>query len=154
MIKSLGSKPVTIALVAALGAAAAVGLTSSPAFAASSTAGKNGFDRSGKCDANVAVSDVTSYGKVEVFGGFVCPTGSGLFNEPTGATIRVRMYKNGVEILQSLKNVPTGNKPFTISSDFHAITYPDYSSTDRFKGVIEISSLSGSVKLTTGEITT
>ncbi|MER7894565.1 hypothetical protein ABTX15_32850 [Micromonospora sp. NPDC094482] len=140
----------------AAAAAITLGLLSfaNPASAASSVASKKDFDQSRRCDANVTVSDVTTYGKVEVYGGFVCPTGSGLFNEPVRATITIQIYRNGVSILRSQKELAFGTRPLTLSSDFYAITYPDYSSSDRFKGWMQISSLSGSVTLTTGEITT
>ncbi|KIR63360.1 hypothetical protein TK50_21240 [Micromonospora haikouensis] len=102
----------------------------------------------------MVISDVTTSGKVEAYGGFVCPTGSGLFNEPVRATITLQIYRNGVSILRSQKELTFGTRPYTLASDSYSITYPDYSSSDRFKAWMQISSLSGSVTLTTAEITT
>ncbi|MEU8409350.1 hypothetical protein AB0C19_24405 [Micromonospora sp. NPDC048842] len=152
MIRNFNSRA-ALAVAGIVSATAAVGLISTPAYAASSVAGKDGWDKSRNCDANVVVSDATSSGKIEVYGGFVCPTGTGIINEPQVATIRIIMFRNGDQILQSKKNVTMGKKPFSIASDSHAITYPDYSSSDNFYGVMEITSLSGYVRLTTGIIT-
>jgi hypothetical protein len=149
---------------ARLGAVAvAVGVTLAVAVpgtaqAASKFANKAGFDHSKRCDAIVGVSDETSSGKVEVFGGFSCPTGSGLFNQPEPTTIRVKIFRGNQEVIQSKKNVASckqvGGKWFTCSSDSHQVTYPDATSSNTFYGQMEITSFSGSVTLTTGKITT
>ena len=124
----------------------------SPAYAASSSASRDNFAQ--HCDAQVHVSDRTAAGKVETFGGFSCPTGTGLFNEPEQATIVVMIIRNGTEVIRSYKGLATCYKPFTCSTESHSVTYPDYSTNDRFRGRIQITSFSGSVTLTTGEITT
>lgn len=127
-----------------------------PAFAASKFASKDNFDRSRKCDAILGVSDETTSGKVEAYGGFSCPTGSGLPNTPEKTTIRVRLFMNGQEIVQSKKTSATCNTgssfPVTCSTDSHQVTYPDYSSTDTFYAKMEIDSFGGNVTLTTGTI--
>jgi hypothetical protein len=128
------------------------------AHAASKFANKDGFDRSGGCDAILGVSDETTPGKVEVFGGFSCPTDSGLWNMPEVTTIRLRIFQDGQEVIQSkkaLKSCKTvkGTK-WTCATDSFELTFPDYSSSDSFYGKMEISSFGGSVTLTTGAITT
>jgi hypothetical protein len=55
---------------------AGVALGAGPAHAADTGAYKNNFNGRG-CDALVFVSDTTSSGKVEAFGGFNCPRTSG-----------------------------------------------------------------------------
>jgi hypothetical protein len=127
--------------------------TTSRALAASSSAGRNNFQ--GQCDAQVHVSDATSYGDVEVFGGFSCPTGTGLWNHGVQTTIKVIIIRNGVEIKNSTFTCPTCIQKFwTCSTESWQTVYPDYSSTDRFRGKMIITSLGGSVTLTTGEIST
>ncbi|MCM4083645.1 hypothetical protein [Paractinoplanes hotanensis] len=127
------------------------------AAAASRLASEDGFDRTGACDAIVGVSDETSSGNIEVYGGFSCPTDSGLWNTPEPTTIRVRLFRNGNEIIQSKKNSATcftgAGVEWTCSTDSHSVTYPDYSGNDSFYGRIEIVSFSGNSTLTTGSIT-
>jgi hypothetical protein len=140
------------------GLAAVMILPPSSAFAASKVASKDGFDNSGLCDAIVAVSDETTSGSVEVFGGFSCPTGYGLWNQPVGSTIRVKIFRNGKEIIQSKKAVPTctyiGAVRVTCSSDSHQVKYPDYPGKDSFRGEMEIVSVGGTVTLKTSTIKT
>jgi hypothetical protein len=120
---------------------------------ASASAGRNNFQR--ECDAQVHVSDTTSSGNVEVFGGFACPTGTGLWNHSVPSTIKVIIIRNGVEIKNSTFTCPSCIEKFwTCSTESWQVTYPDYASTDRFKGKMVITSLGGSVTLTTGEIRT
>src|SRR5690348_7639118 len=58
--------------VVAAAAVAGVALAAAPAHAADTGAYKDNFNNRG-CDALVYVSDTTSSGKVEAFGGFNCP---------------------------------------------------------------------------------
>lgn len=141
-----------IMTAAALGVAVVLTVAVSPAQAASASAGKDNF--AGACDAQVHVSDATTFGRVEGFGGFSCPTGVGLLNEPSQATITIMIFRNGVEVIRSHYDIPTCIRPTTCSTDSHSVTYPDYASTDRFKSRMQITSLSGSVTLTTAEIST
>jgi len=128
------------------------------ALAASKFASKDSFDTSKTCDAIVGVSDETTSGKIEVFGGFSCPTGFGLANQPEVATIRVRLFENGQEVVQSKRNMPTcstvnGIKK-TCSSESHQVTWPDDpNKSESYYGKIEIVSFTGTVTLTTGTIT-
>ncbi len=128
------------------------------AHAASQFADKDGFDRSRRCDAIVGVSDETTSGKVEVFGGFSCPSDQRLWNMPEATTIRVRIFMNGQEVIQSKKTLKTcktvNGLKLTCQSDSHQVSFPDDSSNDRFYGRMEITSFSGTVTLTTGTITT
>jgi hypothetical protein len=143
---STGAVVVTTAVISLTAAA-------SPALAASSSASRNNFQYD--CDAQVHVSDATSYGDVEVFGGFSCPSGTGLWNHGEPTTIKVIIIRNGVEIQNSTRTCPTCiQKFYTCSTESWQTKYPDYSSTDRFRGKMIITSLGGSVTLTTGEIRT
>ncbi|XVU24082.1 hypothetical protein ACQPZJ_43735 [Actinoplanes sp. CA-054009] len=141
--------------ISAAGVVAAVAMPGQ-ALAASQFASKNGFDTSKKCDAIVGVSDETTSGKIEVYGGFSCPTGYGLANQPEKATIRVRLFQNGQEVVQSKRSMPdcsgTTSIRKTCSSESHQVTYPDNSGTQTFYGKIEIVSFSGTVTLTTPTI--
>jgi hypothetical protein len=154
-----GRRTLVRSAIAALlaGLAALVTLLPGSAHAASEFANKDGWDKSGKCDAIVGVSDETTNGTVEVYGGFSCPTGTGLWNQPEKATIRVRIFQNGKEIIQSkktLKDCQHLKAKVTCSSDHHEITYPDYAGTDKFHGQMEIVSFGGTVTLTTPTIKT
>jgi hypothetical protein len=154
MMTRLGTARLVAAMTAAAaGMAIALVSPAGPAYAASASAGKNNFQR--ECDAQVHVSDATSSGNVEVFGGFACPTGTGLWNNGVASTIKVIIIRNGVEIKNSTFTCPSCIEKFwTCSSESWQVTYPDYASTDRFKGKMVITSLGGSVTLTTGEIRT
>jgi hypothetical protein len=126
------------------------------AFAATESSTKNNWDRSRGCDAVVSVSDVTTSGKVEVYGGFACPSNSGLWNQPEGATIRVKLFVNDQEILQSKKALKTcktvSGIKWTCHSDSHQVAITDDSGTDRFRGEMQIVSFSGTVTLATPTI--
>ncbi|WP_189082853.1 hypothetical protein, partial [Mangrovihabitans endophyticus] len=133
------------------------GWSTSPASAASAFDSRDNWDRSGECDAILGVSDETSDGEVEVFGGFSCPDPpGGLWNSPEPTTIRVRLFRNGSEIIQSKKSEKTcknvGGVAMTCRTDSHSVSYPDYSSSDSFYGKMEIVSFGGTVTLTTGSI--
>jgi hypothetical protein len=134
-------------------------ITPGAAYAASQFASKNNFDNTSRtCDAIVGVSDETTSGSVEVYGGFSCQTGTGLWNQPEAATIRVRLFMNGQEVIQSKKTLATCIKvsglKVTCSTDSHQVTYPDNSGNQQFYGKIEIVSFSGNATLTTPSITT
>lgn len=143
--------------MAVLAGTSVTAFAATPASAAESSAGQNGFDRTGTCDSIVGISDSTTSGKIEVFGGFSCPTSGGLLNTPTVTTIRVRLFRNGTEIIQSKKNSATcfakSGANWTCSTDSHSVTYPDASSSDKFYGRLEIVSFSGNSTVTTGTIT-
>jgi hypothetical protein len=141
--------------VSALGIALAT-VVPGQALAASKFANKNNFDTPRKCDAVVGVSDETSSGKIEVFGGFSCPTGLGLANMPEKATIRVRLFEDGQEVVQSKRTMPdcnSGRLRITCSSESHQVTWPDARASAKYYGKMEIVSFSGKVTLTTPTIT-
>lgn len=127
-------------------------LTATPALAASAAASRDNFDRSGQCDAVVIVSTNTSFGNVEVFGGFACPTGSGLFNKPLATTIKVMIIRNGAEVIRNTRPLPTCNDPLTCSSDSNSVTLPNEDGDQSYSGRMEITSPSGHVDLTTDVI--
>lgn len=126
------------------------------AMAASKFANKDKFDTAKLCDAVVGVSDETTTGKIEVFGGFSCKTGFGLANFPEKTTIRVRLFKNGQELLQSKKAVKNcfrfDGVAHSCSSESHQVAFPDDSTSDRYWGKMEIVSFTGRVTLTTKAI--
>jgi hypothetical protein len=72
------------------------------------------------------------------------------------ATIRVRIFENGQEVIQSKRTLPDCSHASihkTCSSESYQVTFPDYSSSDKFYGKMEIVSFSGTVTLTTPTIT-
>jgi hypothetical protein len=143
-------------IIAALAGLALVAVVPGQAMAASKFANKDGFDSSKRCDAILGVSDETTSGKVEVFGGFSCPTGYGLANQPEKATIRVRLFENGQEVVQSkrtLKDCSKASIKKTCSSESHQVTWPDDAKkSEKYYGVMEIVSFSGTVTLKTATI--
>ncbi|WP_144420344.1 hypothetical protein [Micromonospora haikouensis] len=85
--------------LAATGTAAALVLFSStPAMALSSTGFKDSFFN--QCDANVTIDDalVGSPGKIEAWGGYVCPTGS-----TWAGTMTITIKRNGVAVKKTDK---------------------------------------------------
>ncbi|MFF0776525.1 hypothetical protein ACFYUK_47115 [Nonomuraea wenchangensis] len=120
--------------------------SATPASAASSTAGRENFYRN--CDAVLAVSDQTTPGSVEVYGGWGCDATSYFYP----GQIILSLYLNGVEVMHSEKKTPDLSRPQSFS---HAVTHPDYSTTDYFYGKMTIKGAGGvNFTLTTGKIRT
>jgi hypothetical protein len=142
----------TAGVAAALAFTGALVFAASPAHALSAAASKDNFQ--GGCDALVIVSDTTSSGNVEAFGGFSCPAGEGLWNHGVPATIKMILIQNGTEVINSVRTLPTCWEFWTCRSESWQVKLPDYAGTDRFRGKMVITSLGGSVTLTTGEIRT
>ncbi len=128
------------ALAAALVAAAA-----GPAAAASSSAGRDNFWRN--CDASVTVSDATSPGDVEVYGGWACATGTHF--QPSSITMI--LYYQGREVKRSKKSSPSLE---SVSNLAHWIAYPDWSSRDAYHGAMLVEGPGVKFTLTTRTIRT
>ncbi|WP_148427326.1 hypothetical protein [Micromonospora sp. AP08] len=131
-------------LLAAVAVACVVvgGFTPSSAQAASASTGRDNFY--GTCDAQVHVSDTTTAGRVEVFGGWGCQVDKYF----TGTLVCV-LYLNGAEKARVATDLKTS------STEFCAVTYPDYSSTDTFYGKLIVKGAgSTNFTLTTGSIRT
>lgn len=120
----------------------ALGFAPSAAHAASSSAGRDNFYHT--CDAQVHVSDGTTAGKVEVFGGWGCRT-----DQVFVGTLVCIIYVNGAEKLRtSVDLVVASTKDCSVS-------YPDYSSSDSFLGKLIVKGAGGvNFTLTTGSIRT
>ncbi|SHN47205.1 hypothetical protein [Cryptosporangium aurantiacum] len=129
-------------LIVALSTVVALVLTGSGANAASSSVGKNNFY--GTCDAQAHVSDATTSGKVEVFGGWGCQV-----NKYFTGTLVCAIWVNGSEKFRTTKDI------LLASSRDCAVTYPDYSSSDSYVGKVIIKGQGGTnFTLTTGAIRT
>lgn len=131
---------------AVLGSAAVIGMlvAATPAHAADTGAYRDNFNGRG-CDAQVYVSDTTTSGKVEAFGGFACPSRVKLIGH-----INVFLFKNG-------KQVCKNGHGYNLESTAHAqCAVTDSSGSQKWKARIQLVTpdSSGGVSLTTGEIST
>lgn len=131
-----------IAAAAAVVTLATVGLTPSLAYAASKSAGRNNFWST--CDAQVHVSDETTSGKVEVFGGWGCTVTKAF----TGTLVCI-IYVNGREKMRTSVDLVTA------STKDCAVTYADHSSSDSYYGKLIVKGAGGTnFSLSTGSIKT
>jgi hypothetical protein len=136
----------TLTVTAVIGCASIVGIlaTATPALAADKGAYRDNFNGRG-CDAQVYVSDTTTSGKVEAFGGFSCPSSVQLIGNVTAI-----LYRNGKEVCSK-------GRHFSLASTSHAeCAVTDSSGSQKWKAKLRVATpgTSGSVTITTGEITT
>ena len=131
---------------ALFGCAAAVGViaTATPAYALDAGAYRDNFNGR-SCDALVYVSDTTSSGKVEAFGGFSCPSNVKLIGHLT-----VVLYRNGTQVCSS------GHGYNLVTTDSEQCAITDNSGNQRWKARLRITTpdTTGGVNIVTGEIST
>jgi hypothetical protein len=121
---------------------ATVGFTPSSAHAASKSVGRNNFY--GTCDAQAHVSDDTTPGKVEVFGGWGCQVGKYF-----SGTLVCIIYVNGVEKMRTSTDITTA------TTKDCAVTYLDNRSSDSYYGKMIVKGVGGTnFTLKTGAIKT
>ena len=132
-----------IALAAAV--TALVVALQSPASATSSVVVVNNFYNS--CDAQVSVSDAVQSGSVTVNAIWWCPSGKSFFPSTIIAVISV----NGAEVKRASKSTGFLDDPQSLSVQ---VSYPDWSSTDSFKGSMILTGPSTNRTVPTGSIRT
>ncbi|GIH07098.1 hypothetical protein Rhe02_51650 [Rhizocola hellebori] len=124
---------------------AALVSTAMPASAVSSGNSKNNFFR--ECSATVVVSDTTTPGKVEGYGGWGCAATSGF----CPGYLVVTISYNGQEVIRTQKNTGPLTCPTTWSA---SVTYPDWSTVDGYRASIIVKGPYTNFTLWTGTIYT
>ncbi|SHN47204.1 hypothetical protein [Cryptosporangium aurantiacum] len=138
----MGKKRLRLALAAVGAAILGAVFTAAPASAADAGAGQQDYNPAG-CDALLYVSDTTSPGRVEGFGGFSCAQSKKMIGNMT-----VTLYKGGTKVCS--KGVAF-NK---VSTSETGCSVADPSGNQSWKSHIRIVDIYGQIYFSTGTITT